>query len=106
MKTKKKYTKNKPPNAKMEKYTDGLRQNLLEHKMPAEALLKDSLITVVGHAEVWIENYKALLMYKEEEVIVQAGHYTIHVKGERLRISHYMEAHMMICGNIRSIEYV
>jgi len=106
MKSKKKHTKNKPPNRKIEKYTDGLRQSILEQKLPAEALCKDSLVTVVGHAEVWIENYKALLEYKEQEIVVQAGHYLIRVEGDRLRISHYMEEHMMICGNIRSIAYM
>ena len=105
MKRKKKYTKNKPPNRIIEKYTDGLRQNILDQNIPAEAALKDSLVTVVGHTEVWVENYKALLEYRESEIVIQVGRYLIRVEGDRLHISHYMEEHMMICGNIRSITY-
>ena len=106
MKRKKKYIKNKPPKHKNEQYTDGLRQKLLDKNIPAEAVLKDTLMTMVGHSEVWVENYKALLEYKEGEVLVQADNYLIRVEGDRLVISHYMEEHMMICGNIRNITYL
>ena len=106
MKRKKKYIKNKPPKRVMEKYTDGLRQKVLDNNLPAEAVLKDTLVTVVGSSEVWIENYKALLEYKEGQVLLQASHHMIKVEGERLTISHYMEEHMMICGKIRSITYL
>ena len=106
MKRKKKYIKNKPPKRVTEKYTDGLRQKILDNKLPAEAVLKDTLVTVVGSSEVWIENYKALLEYKEGEVLVQADNYLLRVEGDRLVISHYMEEHMMICGNIRNITYL
>lgn len=90
----------------VEQYSDGLRQKILDKNIPAEAVLKDTLMTVVGHSEVWVENYKALLEYKEGQVLIQAGNYIIKVEGERLNISHYMEEHMMICGNIRSITYL
>ena len=106
MKRKKKYSKNKPTKRVVEKYTDGLRQKILDNNLPAEAVLKDSLVTVVGNSEVWIENYKALLEYKEGQVLLQASGYVIKVEGDRLIISHYMEEHMMICGKIRSITYL
>ena len=106
MKHKKKYNKNKPPKHVVEKYTDGLRQKILDKNLPAEALLKDTLVTAVGNSEVWIENYKALLEYQEGQVLLQASNHMIKVEGERLKISHYMEEHMMICGKIRSITYL
>ncbi len=106
MKRKKKHIKNKPPNLRIEKYTDGLRQSFLDKNIPPEAVLKDSLVTVIGHAEIWVENYKALLEYRESEILIQAEKYLIRVEGDRLHISHYTEEHMMICGNIRSITYM
>lgn len=106
MKRKKKYVKNKPPKHSTEKYSDGLRQKITEKSLPAEVLLRESLMTVVGRSEVWIENYKALLEYREGQVLVQAADYVIKVEGTHLCISHYMEEHMMICGNIRSITYL
>ncbi len=106
MKRKKKYTPNKPPKHIVEQYTDGLRQLILDHNLPAEAVLKEMLVTMVGHSELWIENYKALLEYSESTILIQAGKYLVRIEGERLTISHYMEEHMMICGKIRSITYL
>lgn len=106
MKKKKKYTKNKPPKRITEQYSDGLRQIILDQKLPAEAILKETLLTMVGCSELWVENYKALLEYSEGVIIIQNSTSRIRIEGERLLISHYMEEHMMICGNIRSITYL
>jgi sporulation protein YqfC len=106
MRHKKKYHKNKTPKRRSETYVDGIRQKILDAKLPIEAVLKDSLITAVGQSELWIENYKSLLEYTEEQISIQAGGYVIKVEGERLNIQHYMEEHMMICGKIRSITYL
>ena len=106
MKRKKKYKKNKPPKHIIEKYKDGLRQKVLEQDIPAEVVFKETLITLVGHAELWVENYKSLLEYSEKKILLQTGKALIQIEGERLIISHYMEEHMMICGNIRSITYL
>jgi sporulation protein YqfC len=106
MKKKKKYIKNKPPKHNVERYKDGLRQIILDQKLPAEAILKETLLTMVGCSELWVENYKALLGYSEGAILIQTDKYMIRIEGERLWISHYMEEHMMICGNIRSITYL
>ena len=106
MKKKKKYTKNKPPKRIIEQYKDGLRQLLLDQNLPTEAVLKETLLTMVGCSELWVENYKVLLEYREGEILIQNGTSRIRIEGERLVISHYMEEHMMICGNIRSITYL
>ncbi len=89
-----------------EKYTEGLRQKILDTNIPAEAVFNDTLVTMIGHSEIWIENYKSLLEYKEGCIMLQSGNYLIKIEGERLTISHYMEEHMMICGNIRKITYL
>lgn len=106
MKRKKKHTKNKPPRHICEQYTDGLRQKVLDNNMPADAVLGECLVTLIGHSELWLENYKALLAYEEGKVLIQAGSYQMCVEGQGLIISHYMEEHMMIRGNIRSITYL
>lgn len=106
MKRKKRYVKNKPPVHTTEKYADGLRQKLMDGRIPTEAVLKEALVTLVGTTEVWVENYKALLEYTEGQVLLQTGRNMLRIEGEHLVISHYMEEHMMICGKIRSITYL
>lgn len=91
---------------KLEQYSDGLRQTLLSKNLPSEAILGDSYLTVVGHSEVWIENYKSLLLYEDDKILVQASTYMISIEGTCLMISHYMDEHMMIRGNILKITYL
>ena len=73
----------------------------LEEKLAA---YKDSLSE--EEVEDLVNATNALLEYQEGQVLLQASNHMIKVEGERLKISHYMEEHMMICGKIRSITYL
>lgn len=97
---------NKPPKHIIEQYTDGLRQAVLDSGLPSEVLLGNTLMTMIGPSELWIENYKTLLEYQEQKIVVQTKKNIIQIEGQKLCICHYMEEHMMICGNIRSITYL
>ena len=90
----------------LEKYSDGLRQAALSRSVPLEALFGDSIITAIGSSELWVENYKALILYEKERILIQAKSYMISIEGTNLSISHYMEEHMMVKGNIRNITYL
>lgn len=106
MKKKKKYSSQKIVKRNFEQYADGLRQNLLSRSLPLEAVFGDSILTVIGHSELWVENYKSLVLYESEKILVQTNLHMICIEGTNLTISHYMEAHMMICGNICKITYL
>ena len=103
---KKKYVNKKIRKRILEQYSDGLRQTMISKNLPSEAILGDSFLTIIGHSEVWIENYKALLLYENDKVLVQASENIISIEGTGLIISHYMEEHMMIRGNISKITYL
>ncbi|MCD8326904.1 MAG: YabP/YqfC family sporulation protein [Lachnospiraceae bacterium] len=105
MRHKKKNTRNKFHNPATEHYEDGLRQKLLAHELPVEALTRDTVVTCIGQCGLWVENYKSILEYGERGVTLQAGNCVVCVCGERLVISHYMKEHMMIRGHIQSITY-
>jgi sporulation protein YqfC len=106
MKKRSKYATSKIRTNKFEKYSDGLRQLVLSKNLPLEAVFHDSFVTVVGQSELWIENYKALLVYEEDNIVIQTKSYTIRVEGTNLIISHYMKEHMMIKGSISKISYL
>jgi len=105
MKKKKKYVHKKIKKRFIESYSDGKRQLLLANNVTKEAFFRDSLMTVVGRSEVWIENYKLLLLYEEDKIQVQTQNDIICIEGNGLFIRHYMEEHMMICGRITKITY-
>ncbi|MCD7751310.1 MAG: YabP/YqfC family sporulation protein [Lachnospiraceae bacterium] len=105
MRHRKQNTKNKAHKPTTEQYRDGLRQKLLSHELPMEAVTKDTVITCIGRSEIWVENYKSILEYGEKAVTLQAGSYVVCISGERLVISHYMKEHMMVRGYISSVSY-
>ncbi len=106
MKKKKKYVNKKIHKRIDEQYSDGLRQTVLRTNLPSEAVMSESFITLIGRTEVWLENYKALVNYEENKILIQSKHYLICIEGTGLMISHYMEEHMMIRGNISKITYL
>lgn len=103
---KKKYITPKLRKPIKEQYSDGLRQSVLSGNISSEAVAGDSFLTVIGHSELWIENYKALLTYENNNIVIQAKNHMISIEGTGLIISHYMEEHMMIRGNIFKITYL
>ena len=105
MKNRKKYSNPKIRIKRYERYSDSLRQMILKRSVPLETVFGDSIITVVGHSELWVENYKALLLYENERILIQSKTHKINVEGTNLTIRHYMEEHMMIQGNISKITY-
>ncbi len=105
MRHRKKNTKNKAHKPTTEQYEDGLRQKLLAHELPLEAVTHDTVVTCIGRSEIWVENYKAILEYGERGILLQAGSCVVCICGERLVISHYMKEHMMIRGHIQSVAY-
>lgn len=106
MKRKKKYKSSSVRKRNYEQYSDGLRQTVLSKNLPLEAIFDDSIVTVVGHSEVWIENYKSLILYETDKILIQSKSHMISIEGTNLTISHYMEEHMMIKGNICRIAYL
>lgn len=103
---KKKYKKNKFTRSNVENYQDGLRQRILSEGFLSEVLLQEPFLTIVGNKELWLENYKAILLCEENKILIATKESRILIEGEHLVINHYMEEHMMICGKVRSIMYI
>ena len=74
-------------------------------QLPKDILLGASIITALGNRELVIENYKGILDYQEECILLQGKHYRIQIKGKRLRIAYYTKEEMKICGCITEVAY-
>ena len=55
-------------------------------KLPRDSVLGDSIITVTGNTEILIENYKGILQYSDELILLQGKNRKIELKGKRLNI--------------------
>jgi len=63
------------------------------------------LVSVTGQNELFIENYRGILEYKDEHIRVQAKDCRILIVGKRLKIEYYTNEEMKIEGLIEQIIY-
>lgn len=74
-------------------------------KLPKDTLLGDCIISITGNSEIFVENYKGILSYCEEQIVLQGKQTKIEINGKRLTIVYYTNDDMKICGKITGIRY-
>ena len=75
-------------------------------KLPRDSVLGDSIITVTGNKDILIENYKGILQYSDELILLQGKNCKIELKGKRLNIVYYTNEDVKISGMIASICFI
>jgi sporulation protein YqfC len=73
--------------------------------MPKDVILGVPIISVTGHNEACIENYRGILEYTDKLIRIQTKLGKIHVTGRGLHIEHYNNDEMKITGHITIIEF-
>lgn len=82
------------------------RERIAEQlELPKDIILGASIITMVGNRELRIENYKGLIDFTEDCILLQGKHGRILVKGKKLNIEYYTNEDMKIYGLITEIQY-
>lgn len=56
-----------------------------------------------GQKRLYIENYKRLLKYTDQEILLQTNHGTLLVKGNRLCVQEYTKEELRIDGFVDQI---
>lgn len=69
-------------------------------------LLGASILTMTGNHELWVENYKGIIEYTRESIILQAKTGQISICGCGLVIDYYTNEDMKIIGTIQCIRYL
>ncbi len=75
-------------------------------QLPKDIMNGDMRITLTGYREVWIENYKGILEYSEESILLQGKSCKVQFVGKRLTIDYYTNEDMKLTGRIMSINYL
>lgn len=73
--------------------------------LPRDVLLGDVLVSFVGKREVWVENYRSLLLYTDTCVRIQTRTCQLLFQGTGLKIPWYTGEELQITGQIRSLEF-
>mgnify|MGYP003293491774 CR=1 FL=1 len=75
-------------------------------QLPKDILRGDIRITLTGNREVWVENYKGILEYTNQTILVQGKTCKVQFEGKCLNIDYYTNEDMKISGIISSIRYL
>ena len=71
-----------------------------------DILLGETIITIEGDKQVYIENYKGIISYEEKSIIVQGKRSKVCVEGKNLQIEYYTNLDMKIKGIISNVKYI
>lgn len=75
-------------------------------KLPKDTMLGASIVTVTGNREAFIENYKGILEYTKESIVLQGKNCRICFEGRQLSIDYYTNEDMKISGGIDAVRYI
>ncbi len=90
----------------MLQYIVSMKTNLVKSlQLPKDVCLGDLKVTLTGNREAWIENYKGILEYTNQLILLQAKTCQVSFEGESLSIDYYTNEDMKISGNISSVHF-
>ncbi|MCI5595534.1 MAG: YabP/YqfC family sporulation protein [Lachnospiraceae bacterium] len=73
--------------------------------LPQDVVYGALILTLTGHQEAYVENYRALLDYTENTIVIQGKKERIIIRGNDFLIQYFTNDDMKITGCISSIEY-
>ena len=68
-------------------------------------MFQEIYLTVTGAKEIYIENYKNLIDYKPEQIVVKGKSEQIAIHGNDFLIDYFANDGMKIKGNVTCIEF-
>ncbi len=75
-------------------------------KLPKDTMLGAAIVTITGNREAFIENYKGIIEYTKQSIVLQGKNCRICFEGEQLSIDYYTNEDMKISGSIEAVRYV
>ncbi len=82
------------------------KQKLIETlRLPKDVCLGALRVTLTGNEEAWIENYRGILEYSVNTILLQGKNCQVCFEGTRLSIDYYTNEDMKISGNITCVKY-
>ena len=71
--------------------------------IPKDVAAGEPVITITGRRNVYIENYKRIVSFMDDEIKIQGKTCRITVRGKRLAIEYYTGDDILISGLILSV---
>lgn len=77
--------------------------DLLE--LPDDLAYHGCIITLIGEREILLENYRSILEYRSDHLLVLTANGKIRIQGVSLSVLYYTELEMKVTGQITSVLY-
>lgn len=82
------------------------KENILNTlQLPKDICMGALKVSMTGSHEAWIENYKGILEYSEENILLQGKNCQVCFEGKGLSIDYYTNEEMKISGRIHLVRY-
>ncbi len=75
-------------------------------RLPKDSLLGASIVTLTGNTDVFVENYKGIIEYTSQIILLQGKTCKIKICGKRLNIVYYTNEDMKISGCVEAVHYL
>ena len=75
-------------------------------KLPKDSILGASIVTLTGNTDAFVENYRGIIEYTGDLILLQGKTCKIKICGKRLCIDYYTNEDMKISGLIEQICYL
>lgn len=94
-------------NSKNAKQAGEKKAKLLESlQLPRDVCMGALRVTLTGSTEAWVENYRGLLEYSEQSILLQGKTCQVRFEGTGLTIDYYTNEDMKISGCIQNVRYL
>ena len=72
-------------------------------EVPRDLAMRETVVTVTGRNQVTVCNYRSILRYEQEEILLLTFRGKLQIRGKRLQIPMYTPEEMYIQGLITEI---
>ncbi len=70
-----------------------------------DVMLGATIITLEGDTALFVENYKGIVTYTDQCIVIQGRKNKIHIEGKNMQIEYYTNMDMKIKGIISAVKY-
>ena len=77
-----------------------------QFRLPKDIFAGAICISIIGNNDIWIENYRGIIEYTNERILLQGKKCKVCFEGNGLTIEYYTNEDMKIIGYITSIRYL
>lgn len=68
-------------------------------------MFQDLIVNITGTKSIYIENYKNILDYKDDMILIQGKKENLKIRGQDFIIDYFTNESMRIKGSVSSMEF-